>query len=74
MDKAKLIWRQKIAEERANLFSQVDLEIRDAQLADDAPALKKAVANRDKLRGISNKIDEAKTVTALKKIVPKSLI
>lgn len=70
LDKAKQIWRDKIAESRKAAFEKNDLAIRDAQLSGDEAALKAAIARRDELREIGSWIDSAKTIEELKAIVP----
>lgn len=71
MPKAGEIWRAQIAEKRKQLFEQNDVAIRDAQLSGDAEALAAAIARRDELRAIGDKIDAAKTVEELKAILPE---
>lgn len=66
MDKAKKIWREKIAEARKAAFEKNDIAIRDAQLANDVIALKFALKRRDELRAIGDKINDAKTTDELK--------
>lgn len=66
MDKAKKIWREKIAAERKAAFEKNDIAIRDAQLDNDAMALKFALKRRDELRAIGDKIDAATTTDELK--------
>ena len=70
IDKAKQIWRDKIAESRKAAFEKNDIAIRDAQLSGDATALKTAIARRDELRAMGDFIDSAKTVEELRAIVP----
>lgn len=70
IDKAKQIWRDKIAESRKAAFEKNDIAIRDAQLSGDETALKAAIARRDELRAMGDYIDSAKTVEELKAIVP----
>lgn len=66
MDKAKKIWREKIAEARKVAFEKNDIAIRDAQLENDAIALKFALRRRDELRAIGEKINSATTPDELK--------
>lgn len=67
---ARKIHRDNIAEARKALFEKNDLAIRDAQISGDATALEEALARRDELRAIGDKIDAAKSVDALKAIKP----
>lgn len=62
---AKQIWRNKISADRKTAFEQNDIAIRDAQLANDEAALSQAIARRDELRELGNKIDSAKSIKAL---------
>lgn len=66
MDKAKLIWRNKIAEDRKAAFEKNDVAIRDAQLEGNQQKLTFALRRRDELRAIGNKIDAATSVDELK--------
>lgn len=66
MEKAKKIWREKIAQDRKAAFEKNDIAIRDAQLENDATALKFALRRRDELRAIGDKIDAATTPDDLK--------
>jgi hypothetical protein len=66
MDKAKKIWRDKIAEARKAAFEKNDIAIRDAQLENDTMALTFALRRRDELRAIGDKINAAKTPDELK--------
>lgn len=68
MSKAKQIWRAKIAAERTAAFEKNDIALRDAQISNDAAALAAAVARRDELRAIGDRIDSAATLEALKAI------
>lgn len=68
---ARQIHRDNISEARKALFEKNDLAIRDAQISGDAKALEEAIARRDELRTIGDKIDAAKSVTALKAIKPE---
>lgn len=66
MEKAKKIWRAKIADARKAAFEKNDIAIRDAQLDNDATALKFALRRRDELRAIGDKIDAATSTDELK--------
>jgi hypothetical protein len=66
MEKAKLIWREKILTERKAAFEKNDIAIRDAQLDNDAEKLAIAITRRDELRAIGDIIDAAKTTDELK--------
>jgi len=66
MEKAKKIWREKIAEARKAAFEKNDIAIRDAQLENDAMALKFALRRRDELRAIGDKINAATNPDDLK--------
>ena len=66
MDKAKKIWREKIAAARKAAFEKNDIAIRDAQLENNAMALTFALRRRDELRDIGDKIDAAQTPDELK--------
>lgn len=66
MEKAKKIWRDKIAQDRKAAFEKNDIAIRDAQLDNDAIALKFALRRRDELRAIGDKINSATTPDDLK--------
>lgn len=66
MEKAKKIWRDKIADARKAAFEKNDIAIRDAQLNNDATALKFALRRRDELRAIGDKINAANTTDELK--------
>lgn len=66
MDKAKKIWREKIANDRKIAFERNDIAIRDAQLENDTIKLNAALRRRDELRAIGNKIDAATSVDELK--------
>lgn len=66
MDKAKQIWREKIAADRKAAFEKNDIAIRDAQLEGDQLKLTFALRRRDELRAIGNKIDAATSVDELK--------
>lgn len=70
IEKAKLIWREKIAESRKAAFETNDIAIRDAQLSGDDAALQTAIARRDQLRALGERINSAKTIDELKAIVP----
>lgn len=70
IDKAKKIWREQIAESRKAAFEKNDIAIRDAQLAGDENALRSAIAKRDELRAIGDRINAAQNVDQLKAIVP----
>jgi len=66
MDKAKKIWRDKIFQSRKDAFEKNDIVIRDAQIEDNKDKLQLALARRDELRAIGNKIDQAATIDELK--------
>lgn len=70
MEKAKLIWREKIAASRKAAFEKNDLALRDAQIEGDRNALDAALERRDELRAIGDHIDSATTVQELKAILP----
>lgn len=61
MEKAKKIWRDKIADARKAAFEKNDLAIRDAQLENDSAKLDAAIKRRDDLRAIGDKINAATT-------------
>ena len=66
MDKAKIIWRDKIAQDRKAAFEKNDIAIRDAQIENDQLKLNFALRRRDELRAIGNKINAATSVDELK--------
>ena len=66
MDKAKVIWREKIAADRKAAFEKNDIAIRDAQLDNDKTKLDAAIQRRDDLRAIGDKINAATTTDELK--------
>ena len=66
MEKAKKIWREKIAQARREAFEKNDIAIRDAQLDGNEDALKFAIRRRDELRAIGDKIDAATNTDELK--------
>lgn len=66
MEKARKIWRDKILQERKAAFEKNDIAIRDAQLDNDQDLLKVALARRDELRAVGDKIDSAANVDDLK--------
>ena len=66
MEKAKQIWRAKIAESRKAAFEKNDIAIRDAQIDNDVDKLTFAIQRRDELRAIGDAIDAATTVDELK--------
>lgn len=70
MEKARKIWRAKIAEDRKAAFEKNDIAIRDAQISNDVKALEAALARRDELRAIGDHIDSAQSVGELTAIVP----
>lgn len=66
MEKAKKIWRDKIAEARKLAFEKNDIAIRDAQIEGDKTKLDLAIQRRDELRAIGDKINAANTTDELK--------
>lgn len=68
---ARQVWREKIAEDRKLAFEKNDMAIRDAQLENDESALTAALARRDELRALGDKIDAAKTIKSLSAITVK---
>lgn len=66
MEKAKKIWREKIAQARKEAFEKNDIAIRDAQLEGNTATLEAAIQRRDELRAIGDKIDAATTTDELK--------
>lgn len=70
MEKARKIWRDKIAADRKIAFEKNDIAIRDAQISNDETALRSALARRDELREIGDQIDSAQSVGELMAIVP----
>lgn len=66
MEKAKKIWREKIAADRKAAFEKNDIAIRDAQLENDSTKLSAAIARRDELRAIGDKINAATNTDELK--------
>lgn len=70
MNKAREIWRTKIAAARKAEFEKNDLKIRDAQLSNDQAALSAAMARRDELRAIGDRINAAGDIASLKAITP----
>lgn len=68
---ARQVWREKIAEDRKLAFEKNDMAIRDAQLENDESALKAALARRDELRALGDKIDAAKNIKSLSAITVK---
>ena len=70
MTKAREIWKTKIATARQAEFEKNDLKIRDAQLSNDSAALAAAIARRDELRAIGDKINAANDIVSLKAITP----
>jgi len=70
MEKARKIWRDKIAESRKAAFEKNDIAIRDAQISNDEEALEHALSRRDELRAIGDLIDAAKTPSELMAVKP----
>lgn len=70
MDKAREIWREKIAKDRATAFEKNDIVIRDAQINNDQTTLELALKRRDDLRAIGDRIKAARTPEELKSILP----
>jgi hypothetical protein len=66
MDKAKKIWRGKIADARKAAFEKNDIAIRDAQLENNQLKLNAALKRRDELRAIGDKIETANSPDELK--------
>ena len=66
MEKAKKIWREKIAADRKAAFEKNDIAIRDAQLDNDKTKLDAAIQRRDELRAIGDKINAATNTDELK--------
>ena len=66
MEKARIIWREKIADARKAAFEKNDIAIRDAQLDNDSVKLAAAIERRDELRAIGDKINAATTTDELK--------
>ena len=65
MEKARVIWREKIADARKAAFEKNDIAIRDAQLDNDSVKLAAAIQRRDDLRAIGDSIDAATTTDEL---------
>lgn len=70
MNKAKLIWRARISAARTAEFEKNDLRIRDAQISGDSAALSAAIARRDELRAMGDRINAATSIANLKSITP----
>lgn len=70
LEKARKLWKEKIADARKAAFEENDIAIRDAQLGKNKAALAKAIARRDELRDIGNRIDAATSIDELKAILP----
>lgn len=70
IEKARKVWRQKIADARKDAFEKNDIAIRDAQIAKNKTALKAAIQRRDELRSLGDKIDSAMSVDELISILP----
>ena len=66
--KAKEIWKTKLRADRKPLFEANDLKIRDANIDKDTIALTEAIVERDRLRDITDLVDNCKTISAIKKI------
>ena len=63
--KAQEITKQRLRKERAPMFESVDLDIRDAMISNDMEKLKKAVAERDRLRDITLIVDNVNELSEL---------
>lgn len=70
LEKAKILWKEKISAARKTAFEENDIAIRDAQLSKNKDKLSKAIERRDELRAIGNKIDSATSIDELKTILP----
>ena len=66
IDKAKEITRQKLRAEREPLFAANDIKLQNAIADDDAAAKAEAIAERDRLRAITDQVDTMTTVEELK--------
>ena len=66
MEKAKKIWRDKVADARKAAFEKNDIAIRDAQLENNQLKLNTALRRRDELRAIGDKINSASSPDELK--------
>lgn len=66
---AKKVWKEKLSADRKVAFEKNDLDLRDAQISGDKKALTLAVARRDELRAIGDKIAAAESIDDLMAIV-----
>lgn len=70
LEKARRLWKEKIADSRKAAFEENDIAIRDAQISKNKAELAKAIARRDELRAIGDRIDAATSIDELKAILP----
>ena len=66
--KAKEIWKEKLRIDRKPLFDANDIRFRDAYIINDTVELDASIAERDRLRDITNLVDSCKTIAAIKKV------
>jgi hypothetical protein len=67
---AKQIWKDKISTQRKNEFEKNDIAMRDALIENDQNKIAEAIARRDFLRSIGDKIEQANSIEELKAILP----
>lgn len=68
IEKAREITKSRLRKERAPLFENVDLAIRDAMIENDQEKLKTAVSERNRLRDLTNLVYTATTVEELRNL------
>ena len=68
--KAKEITKERLRIERKRLFDANDILLRDAMLENNKAKIDKAIAERDRLRDVTKKVDDANTIEAFKKLRP----
>jgi hypothetical protein len=67
---AKEITKDRLRRERLEFFEKNDLALRDAMLENNTDAVNHAIAERDRLRDITNLADSAKNLAELKALHP----
>jgi len=68
ISKAKDIWKDKLRTERAPLLSQLDVAYQRADEAGDATKKAEVVAEKQRLRDITNLVTSATTLDEIKSI------
>jgi hypothetical protein len=65
---ARELTKNRLRRERAGFFEKNDILLRDAIIENDSKKLSEAIAERDRLRNITNLTDQATTIEQLKQI------